>query len=73
MILALQPVRPPWEMRKMYMALVDPHLTHGAKICLDINPPLLEKLEDIQHRFLGRLLNVDKKCLTALLFTETAK
>ena len=54
-----------------------PHLIHvnGAEICLDINPPLLEKLEDIQHRFLGRLLNlnVDEKCLTALLFTETAK
>jgi hypothetical protein len=47
-------------------------VTHGAEICLDINPPLLEKLEDIQHRFLGRLLNVGEKCLSALLFTETA-
>jgi len=63
---------PPWELRKLYMALIDPHLTHGAEICLDINPPLLEKLEDIQHRFLGRLLNVGEKCLSALLFTETA-
>jgi hypothetical protein len=75
MILALQSVigkLPPWEMRKMYMALIDPHLTHGAEICLDINPTLLEKLEDIQHRFLGRLLNVGEKCLSALLFTETA-
>ena len=58
----------------MYMALIDPHLTHhdGAEICLDVNPPLLEKLEDVQHRFLGRLLNVGEKCLSALLFTETA-
>jgi hypothetical protein len=54
------------------MALVDPHLTHGAEISLDVNPPLLEKLEEIQHRFLGRLLNVGEKCLSALLFTETA-
>jgi hypothetical protein len=77
MILALQSVigkLPPWELRKMYMALFDPHLTLqvGAEICLDIKPPLLEKLEDIQHRFLGRLLNVGEKCLSALLFTETA-
>ena len=75
MILALQSVigkLPPWELRKLYMALIDPHLTHGAEICLDINPPLLEKLEDIQHRFLGRVLNVGEKCLSALLFTETA-
>ena len=75
MILATQSVigkLPPWELRKLYMALMDPHLTHGAEISLDINPLLLEKLEDIQHLFLCRLLNVGEKCMNALLFTETA-
>jgi hypothetical protein len=77
MILATQSVigkLPPWELRKFYMALMDPHLTHGAEISLDIDPPLLEKLEDIQHLFLCRLLlvNVGEKCMNALLFTETA-
>ena len=75
MILATQSVigkLPPWELRKLYMALMDPHLTHGAEISLDINPDLLEKLEDIQHLFLCRLLDVGEKCMNALLFTETA-
>ena len=75
MILATQSVIGklfPWELRKFYMALMDPHLTHGAKISLDINPPLLEKLEEIQHLFLSRLLNVGEKCMNAVLFTETA-
>jgi hypothetical protein len=75
MILATQSVigkLPPWELRKLYMALMDPHLTHGAEISLDINLPLLEKLEDIQRLFLCRLLNVGEKCMNAFLFTETA-
>ena len=75
MILTTQSVirkLPPWELRKLYMALMDPHLTHGAEISLDINLPLLEKLEDIQRLFLCRLLNVGEKCMNAFLFTETA-
>ena len=75
MILATQSVigkLPPWDLRKLYLALMDPHLIHGAEICLDINPQLLEKLEEVQHLFLCRLLNVGEKCMKALLFTETA-
>jgi len=72
MILATQSVigkLPPWE---LYIALMDPHRTHGAEISLDINPLLLEKLDETQHLFLGRLLNVGEKYMKAFLFTETA-
>ncbi|KAF8200997.1 hypothetical protein BJ912DRAFT_844067, partial [Pholiota molesta] len=55
-----------------YMALIDPHLTHGAEICMDTHLPLLEKLEDIQQCFICRLLSIGEKCPTSLLFTETA-
>ena len=67
MILATQSVirkLPPWELRKLYIALMDPQLTHGAEISIDIDPLLLEKLEDIQNLFLCRLLNVGEKCST---------
>ena len=45
----------------------------STEISLDINPPLLEKLEDIQHLLLlCRLLKVGEKYMNAFLFTETA-
>lgn len=61
----------PWEGRKLYMAQVDPHLIHGCDISLDVDPKLLEPLEDIQHSFLRRLLGVNKRAMLAPLFTET--
>jgi hypothetical protein len=64
-------VLPPWEARKMYMALVDPHLTHGCEISLDVNPDLLKPLEDVQTEFLRRILGVNKRSMIAPLFTET--
>ncbi|KAJ6487815.1 hypothetical protein C8R45DRAFT_257268 [Mycena sanguinolenta] len=36
----------------MYMALVDPHLTHGCEISLDVDLDLLKPLEDVQTEFL---------------------
>lgn len=75
MVLALQSVigrLPPWEMKRLYMALVDPHLTHGAGINLDVDLPLLKKLEEIQEHFLYRLLSIGSKSLSMFLFTETA-
>ena len=68
MILAFQSLAgklPPWELRKLYWALVDPH-------CLNVDPPLLELLENIRHNFLQKILGVGEKCPTPLLFTETA-
>lgn len=48
------------------MVLMVPHLSGlGAEI--NINPPLLEKSENIQRR----LLNVREKCMNAL-FRDTA-
>lgn len=45
-------VLPPWEGKKLYSALVDPHLIHGCEISLDTNKPSLAALEDIQVAFL---------------------
>ncbi|KAJ7309309.1 hypothetical protein DFH08DRAFT_1049982 [Mycena albidolilacea] len=64
-------VLPVWEARKLYMALVDPHLTHGCEISLDVDPDLLKLLEDVQNDFLRRILGLNKRSMTAPLFTET--
>jgi hypothetical protein len=62
---------PVWEARKLYMALVDPHLTHGCEVSLDVDPDLLKPLEDVQNDFLRRILGVNKRSMTAPLYTET--
>ncbi|KAJ6495470.1 hypothetical protein C8R45DRAFT_824268, partial [Mycena sanguinolenta] len=64
-------VLPPWEARKMYMALIDPHLTHGCEISLNVDLDLLKPLEDVQTEFLRRILGVNKRSMIAPLFTET--
>ncbi|KAJ7702820.1 hypothetical protein B0H17DRAFT_1043081, partial [Mycena rosella] len=62
---------PVWEARKLYMALVDPHLTHGCEVSLDVDPDLLKPLEDVQNDFLRRILGLNKRSMTAPLYTET--
>jgi len=64
---------PPRDARKLYLALIDPHLIAGCEISPDIDPSLLKLLEDVQHRFIRRcILRVSDTCLTVALFTETA-
>ncbi|PPR04339.1 hypothetical protein CVT24_013418 [Panaeolus cyanescens] len=50
----------PIEGKKMYIALVDPHLVHGCEISLDTNKANLQSLEKVQIEFLRRLLGVNK-------------
>jgi hypothetical protein len=65
-------ILPPSEGKVLYMSLLDPHLTHGAEISLDIDPKSLQLLEDVQHALiLGRLLGLGKSSVLAPLFTET--
>jgi len=64
---------PPRDTRKLYLALMDPHLIAGCEISPDVDPSLLKLLEDVQHRFIRRcILRVSDTCLTVALFTETA-
>ncbi|KAF8211814.1 hypothetical protein K438DRAFT_1569073, partial [Mycena galopus ATCC 62051] len=64
-------VIPVWEARKMYSALVDPHLTHGCEISLDVDLSLLSLLESVQVSFLRRVLGLNKRSVIAPLYTET--
>ena len=61
---------PPYEGHKLYMARVDPHLTGGCKVVLDVHP-LAQQLVDVQYSFLCQLLKVNNHAMIALLFTET--
>ncbi|KLO04484.1 hypothetical protein SCHPADRAFT_840528, partial [Schizopora paradoxa] len=62
---------PPKQGCKLYLSCVDPHLTYGCEIAPDIDDSLLEKGRDVQHMFLRRLLALNPKSMTAVLFTET--
>jgi hypothetical protein len=62
---------PVWETRTLYMARVDPHLTSGCDVCLDVNFKSLKLLEKVQCRFLRRMLGVGSRCLRVVLFSET--
>ncbi|KAF8879476.1 hypothetical protein BD779DRAFT_1649417, partial [Infundibulicybe gibba] len=63
---------PPWEGKKLYMSLMDPHLTHGCEIALDVDEGILKGLEDVQTAFLRRLLGLNKRAMLAPLYTETS-
>jgi hypothetical protein len=61
---------PPYKGHKLYMARVDPHLTGGCEVVLDVHP-LAQQLVDVQHSFLHPLLKVNNRAMIAPLFTET--
>jgi hypothetical protein len=50
---------PPWEGKILYMARVDPHPIGAAEVALDVDESLLHELEDVQHSFLRRLLDLN--------------
>ncbi|KAJ6482319.1 hypothetical protein C8R47DRAFT_920944, partial [Mycena vitilis] len=50
---------------------LDPHLTFGCEICLDVDPVNLRELTDVQHEYIRRLLGVHSRSILAVLFTET--
>ena len=50
---------PPKEGKMLYMARVDPILTFGCEVVLDIEDALVQKMTDVQHLFLRRLLGLD--------------
>ncbi|KZV81681.1 hypothetical protein EXIGLDRAFT_579149, partial [Exidia glandulosa HHB12029] len=62
---------PPRPARKLYMGLVDPHLTHGADVLPDSTKIATKKLETVQKTYLRKLLRVGPRSKVAPLFTET--
>ncbi|KAJ7103073.1 hypothetical protein B0H15DRAFT_974713, partial [Mycena belliarum] len=60
-----------WDMRTLYMARVDPYLTAGCDVCLDVNFKSLKLLESVQCMFLRRMLGLGSRSTRAVLFSET--
>lgn len=63
---------PPLQGKKLYMARVDPHLVGGCEVAIDVDPPQLLLLQDVQHTFLRRVLRINGRSMLAPLFTETS-
>ncbi|KAJ6568614.1 hypothetical protein B0H19DRAFT_989133, partial [Mycena capillaripes] len=62
---------PAWDLRTLYMARVDPYLTAGCEICLDIDKKSLKLLESVQLKFLRRMLGIGTRSMKAVCFSET--
>ncbi|KAI0641618.1 hypothetical protein C8Q79DRAFT_918990 [Trametes meyenii] len=62
---------PPTLALRLYRARVDPHLTSGCEIALDVHQDHSELLEDLQVEYLRRALNISRRSQIAPLFTET--
>ncbi|KZW03060.1 hypothetical protein EXIGLDRAFT_589800, partial [Exidia glandulosa HHB12029] len=61
---------PPLPARKLYMGLIDPHLTHGCDVLPDATKVSTAKLESAQKAYLRKALRVSTQCAVAPLFTE---
>lgn len=62
---------PVWEARTLYMARVDPYLSSGADVSLDITVANLKMLQDVQHSYIRRVLGLGNRSELAVLFSET--
>ena len=57
--------------RSLYRARVDPHLTYGCKVALDVRPASVQALEKVQHAVFRRLLGLGSRSQLVPLFSET--
>ncbi|KAJ7887840.1 hypothetical protein B0H14DRAFT_3430461 [Mycena olivaceomarginata] len=62
---------PPPQGIQLYMARIDPHLTFGCEVALDVTDAHVSKLEDVQNEFLCWLLGLHRRSVLAVLFSET--
>ncbi|KAJ7181923.1 hypothetical protein C8R46DRAFT_885180, partial [Mycena filopes] len=62
---------PAWDARTLYMARIDPYLTAGCDVCLDVDNKGLKMLEKVQLMFLRRMLGLSSRSMRAVLFSET--
>jgi hypothetical protein len=61
----------PKELRRLYMARVDPHLIYACEISPDANSSLLKELTDVQVSFMRHMLGLPERSMLAPLYTET--
>ncbi|KAJ7168282.1 hypothetical protein C8R43DRAFT_877166 [Mycena crocata] len=61
---------PPKEGRLLYMACIDPHLTSGADVIVDVDSESLMHLEKVQKAFLRHLLGLGAYSMCTPLYTE---
>ncbi|KAI5897156.1 uncharacterized protein SCHCODRAFT_01124747 [Schizophyllum commune H4-8] len=57
--------------KTIYLARVDPHLTAGCEVVLDMDPDALKLLVNSQTSFIRRLFGVGSQSILAPLHTET--
>jgi hypothetical protein len=57
--------------RKLYMARIDPVLTHGCEIMPDIGHAAFRELGLASHAYLRRLLGLNPRSMVCVLYTET--
>ncbi|KAI0363058.1 hypothetical protein BV20DRAFT_1069746 [Pilatotrama ljubarskyi] len=62
---------PPSIALTLYRARVEPHLTSGCEVVLDVRPAGLASLVDVQTTYLRRALHVSPRSQLAPLFTDT--
>lgn len=62
---------PPLQGKRLYNSRVDPHLTAGCEVALDVNMNLLKPLQQIQHTFMQRLIGLNPRAMRAFCFSET--
>ncbi|KAI1795321.1 hypothetical protein LXA43DRAFT_1072063 [Ganoderma leucocontextum] len=62
---------PPQVALTLYRARVEPHLTFGCEVALDVHAPSYERLEKVQNVFLRRALGLGGHSQLIPLFSET--
>ena len=55
----------------LYVARVDPHLTNGCEIGIDLSEGALKPLSDVQHTYWRRALGLNSRSARTPLYTET--
>lgn len=62
---------PPFQGKRLYNARVDPHLTAGCEVALDVDMALLKPLQKVQHTYMQRLIGLNPRAMRAFCFSET--
>ncbi|TFY67731.1 hypothetical protein EVJ58_g1437 [Rhodofomes roseus] len=62
---------PPWAALTLYQLHVDPHLTGGAEVAPHVRLSSLTLLAAVQNVYLRRMMGLNPRAVTALLYTET--
>ncbi|PIL29435.1 hypothetical protein GSI_08377 [Ganoderma sinense ZZ0214-1] len=64
-------ILPPRMLHTLYQARVDPHLTYGCEVMLDVCPSSVAQLEAVQHTVLRRMVGLGPRSQLLPLALET--